>query len=258
MLPRWPGAGRSCQALHDLWMWVYKSQRYAVLWTVLPWVCYISKGDLRWAHTLRTWHGNPWATGCSYKHQLSVYWNAIYWKNPSCGDRTWKVVYQLLSPRQASLPKDVSLSPWHRGKNAWKILLQASESTGKGHTLMAMPRSSPTTPFHLLPCNTSYTIFNYAEQHALLLPGRLPGYSRSDIQLIPSSDTKRAIWRSYITAAEADATIRPVAYTTFCHLWKKLTPSIVIMKPRSDLRFQGCVPVERALQTLISTIFYSI
>ena len=81
-------------------------------------------------------------------------------------------------------------------------------------------------------------IFNYAEQHALLLPGRVPGYSRSDIQLLPSSDTKRAIWRSYITAAEADATLRPVAYTTFCHLWKKLTPSIVIMKPRSDLCWQ--------------------
>ena len=37
-------------------------------------------------------------------------------------------------------------------------------------------------------------IFNYAEQHTLLLPGRVPGYSRSDLQLLPSSDTKRAIW----------------------------------------------------------------
>ena len=80
--------------------------------------------------------------------------------------------------------------------------------------------------------------FQLCEAACLLLPGRVPGYSRSDIQLLPSSDTKRAIWRSYITVAEADATIRPVAYTTFCHLWKKLTPSIVIMKPRSDLCWQ--------------------
>ena len=100
---------------------------------------------------------------------------------------------------------------------------------------MAMAKSSPTTPSHLFPC-TLY--FQLCEAACLLLPGRVPGYSRSDIQLLPSSDTKRAIWRSYITVAEADATIRPVAYTTFCHLWKKLMPSIVIMKPRSDLCWQ--------------------
>ena len=30
-------------------------------------------------------------------------------------------------------------------------------------------------------------LFNYAEQNALVLPGRVPGYSRTDIQLLPSS-----------------------------------------------------------------------
>ena len=35
----------------------------------------------------------------------------------------------------------------------------------------------------------------YAEQHALLIPGRVPGYSRSDIKLLPSSTSKRGIWR---------------------------------------------------------------
>ena len=81
-------------------------------------------------------------------------------------------------------------------------------------------------------------VFNYAEQHALLLPGRVPGYSRSDIQLLPSSVSKRAIWRVYQSAAEADGTVHPVAYTTFCHLWKELTPSVLVMKPRSDLCWQ--------------------
>ena len=56
------------------------------------------------------------------------------------------------------------------------------------------------------------TLYFQLCEAACLLPGRVPGYSRSDIQLLPSSDTKRAIWRSYITVAEADATIRPVAY----------------------------------------------
>ena len=81
-------------------------------------------------------------------------------------------------------------------------------------------------------------IHNYAEQHALLLPGRVPGYSRSDIQLLPSSVSKQAIWRVYHTAAEADGTVHPAAYTTFCYIWRKLVPSIVVMKPRSDLCWQ--------------------
>ena len=81
-------------------------------------------------------------------------------------------------------------------------------------------------------------VFNYAEQHALLLPGRVPGYSRSDLQLLPSSVSKQAIWRVYHAAAEANGSIHPIAYTTFCFLWRKLTPSVIVMKPRSDLCWQ--------------------
>lgn len=32
---------------------------------------------------------------------------------------------------------------------------------------------------------------NYAEENAILLPGRIPGYKRDDIQLLPSSTTKK-------------------------------------------------------------------
>ena len=79
-------------------------------------------------------------------------------------------------------------------------------------------------------------LFSYAEQHALL-PGRIPGYSRTDIQLLPSSVSKRAVWRVYHAAAvEVDA-VHAVTYTTFCLLWRTLVPSIV-MKPRSDLCWQ--------------------
>ena len=81
-------------------------------------------------------------------------------------------------------------------------------------------------------------LLSYAEQHALLLPGRVPGYSRSDLQLLPSSVTKRVVWRVYHEAAEEANTIHPVAYTTFCCLWRTLMPSIVVMKPRSDLCWQ--------------------
>ena len=48
-------------------------------------------------------------------------------------------------------------------------------------------------------------IFSYAEQFTLLLPGRVPRYSRSDIQLLPSSKSKREIWNEYRqTAGESD------------------------------------------------------
>ena len=31
----------------------------------------------------------------------------------------------------------------------------------------------------------------YAEDHAILLPGQIPGYKRDDIQLLPSNTTKK-------------------------------------------------------------------
>ena len=63
-------------------------------------------------------------------------------------------------------------------------------------------------------------LLNYMEQNGLLLPGRVPGYSRTDIKLLPSSVSKRGIWRVYHVAAEEDETVHTVAYSTFCKLWK--------------------------------------
>ena len=67
-------------------------------------------------------------------------------------------------------------------------------------------------------------LLNYAEQNALLLSERVPGYSRSDIKLLPSSLSKRSIWKTYHSAADEEASIHAVAYTTFCHLWRSLLP----------------------------------
>lgn len=39
---------------------------------------------------------------------------------------------------------------------------------------------------------------NYAEAHAILLPGRIPGYKRTDLQLLPSSTTKKVILAMYL------------------------------------------------------------
>ncbi len=68
----------------------------------------------------------------------------------------------------------------------------------------------------------------------MLLPGRVPGYSRSDIKLLPSSDTKRGIWMGY-KQAMTESGERIAAYRTFCLRWQELLPSLVMMKPLSDL-----------------------
>lgn len=82
-------------------------------------------------------------------------------------------------------------------------------------------------------------LLNYTEQNGLLLPGRVPGYSRSDIKLLPSSVSKRGIWKFYHSAtATHEDTIRSVSYSTFCRTWRNLLPSIILMKPMSDLCWQ--------------------
>ena len=94
-------------------------------------------------------------------------------------------------------------------------------------------------PKHTLSLNSvEYVVrflINFTEVHGLLLPGRVPGYSRDDIKLLPSSMSKHDIWKEYFQAAQQDPEVHAVAYTTFCCLWRKLLPSILPMKPMTDL-----------------------
>ena len=43
-------------------------------------------------------------------------------------------------------------------------------------------------------------ISNYADDHALVLPGRVPGFQRDDIRLMPSCETKVKVHAEYTTA----------------------------------------------------------
>ena len=83
-------------------------------------------------------------------------------------------------------------------------------------------------------------ITNFAEDHAILLPGRIPGYKRSDLQLLPTSITRRYVWQAYYHAAGAAPTaalpyVHCVAYPTFCRLWRQLLPQILPTRPMMDL-----------------------
>ena len=71
----------------------------------------------------------------------------------------------------------------------------------------------------------------YAEEHAILLPGRVPGYKRADVQLLPTHTTKKNVWRQYCASGNGDG----VSYCTFCRLWNRLLPHILITKPMADL-----------------------
>ena len=78
-------------------------------------------------------------------------------------------------------------------------------------------------------------VLRYAEDNAILLPGRIPGYKRDDLQLLPSSTTKRGVWELYHQAVSADDDVKAIGYSLFCKLWTGLTPQAVVTKPMSDL-----------------------
>ena len=69
-------------------------------------------------------------------------------------------------------------------------------------------------------------ISTYAEAHAILLPGRIPGYKRSDLQLLPSDTTKRNVWLLYSHSLQSLPT---------SHHRVKILPHIIITKPMSDV-----------------------
>ena len=75
---------------------------------------------------------------------------------------------------------------------------------------------------------------NYGEEHAVALPGRVPGFKRTDIRLLPSSNTKASVHRLYEQSAES-AGIPVVSYSKFVEVWNKLRPHIRITKPMTDL-----------------------
>lgn len=80
-------------------------------------------------------------------------------------------------------------------------------------------------------------IRSYAEDHGILLPGRIPGFKRDDVIVLPSHLSKAAIHRQYEQLADQsrEEDLCAVSYDTFRRLWKQLMPHVVIAKPMSDL-----------------------
>jgi len=77
-------------------------------------------------------------------------------------------------------------------------------------------------------------VIGYAHDHALVLPGRVPGFKREDIKLLPSSHGKGKVYASYRDSLK-DSGLRVVGESTFFSLWQQLMPFIVSAKPMTDL-----------------------
>lgn len=74
----------------------------------------------------------------------------------------------------------------------------------------------------------------FALVHAVDLPGRIPGFRRSDIRLLPSSVTKVKVWEAYKNATERQG-CRSVSLSSFQDLWRQLVPHIAVARPMTDL-----------------------
>ena len=55
-----------------------------------------------------------------------------------------------------------------------------------------------------------------------------------DVQLLPTHTTKRSVYKNYVKVC-ATLTYKLASYRTFCRVWQKYKPSLIITTPKSDL-----------------------
>ncbi|ELU16955.1 hypothetical protein CAPTEDRAFT_211604 [Capitella teleta] len=84
----------------------------------------------------------------------------------------------------------------------------------------------------------------YAEDHALVLPGRVPGFWRDDVVLLPSSHTKTFVYGKYKESIRDDQ--RMVGKSSFFSLWKQLVPHVLACRPMTDL----CWECQQSMQLI--------
>ena len=84
--------------------------------------------------------------------------------------------------------------------------------------------------------NIKQFIENYADIHAMPLPGRLPSHRDYQVMLLPSDTTKAFVYRKFVSSCEVSG-ITPVSRRTFENYWHSLCPHITVIKPASDLCF---------------------
>ena len=104
--------------------------------------------------------------------------------------------------------RKVSSNSMHHGHNVCKVTFAFLYGIDINHWVLAIKKHyqqqglEPRTHSRRLPSHTlSFDDINrivkylqqYAEQHAILLPGRVPGCKHDDVQLLPSSNSKKVL-----------------------------------------------------------------
>ena len=120
------------------------------------------------------------------------------------------------------------------GRFVFKSLKKSSREIGMQERIHGNTRKAPHNAFTFDIKHATTFIVNYAEEHAIQLPGRIPGYKRTDLQLLPCSTTKRSVWIQY-SAVAAQVHLRSFSYRSFCRIWKELLPNILPTRPLTDL-----------------------
>ena len=95
-------------------------------------------------------------------------------------------------------------------KNKLEALLAHYKQNGLAPRVLKSGGRRKENPQYLKLCDTERVrtfILHYAEDHAVNLPGRVPGFKRDDIKLLPSSHTKSIVYKSY--GESADRTGKP-------------------------------------------------
>lgn len=141
---------------------------------------------------------------------------------------------------------------WHGGRRVCRkmFLFLHTISRKRLHNLQESFRECGVAPrrhgnTRRLPANTvSFVdkqrvvefLHTYAEANAILLPGRIPGYKRTDVQLLPCSTTKRYVWQQYCASLlSLSSSYHQMAYSSFCTIWRQVVPQVLITRPMSDL-----------------------
>jgi len=77
-------------------------------------------------------------------------------------------------------------------------------------------------------------IQNFAENHALVLPGRMTNYKNPDLKLLPSSMTKKYVYGLY-TDSLKDSSTEPLSLRLWYETWIELCGNVVVQLPCTDL-----------------------
>ena len=77
-------------------------------------------------------------------------------------------------------------------------------------------------------------IQNFADCHAMPLPGRMPNMKDYSVMMLPSDVTKSGVWNQYVESC-GESGLTAVGLTKFKCIWAMYLPSICVMKISSDL-----------------------